>query len=128
MIFFKKVKKYWFLPLIFAVWLLAIFIDARYNEKLREEYPVVKFEDKINARVLKIRKIKGGSYITKNNSEKIGLLSAQNYLYHREYLVFNIFSGDSISKNAFSDTIYIFSPSGEVKYFVHGEVINRHLR
>ena len=120
--------KYWYLAVIFIGWLLAIFINASYNDKLREEYPVIKFEDEINARVLKIRKIKGGSFITTNFGEKIRLLSAQNYLYPNEYLVFNISPGDSISKNAFSDTIYIFSPSGEMKYFVHGELINRHLR
>lgn len=128
MIFLEKVKKYWYLPVFFASWLLAIFINARNNEKLREEYPVIKFEEEINARVLNIRKIKGGSYITTNNGKKIGLLAAQNYLYPKEYLVSNIFLGDSISKNAFSDTIYIFSPSGEMKYFVHREVINRYLR
>lgn len=109
---------------LFVIWLLAIKLDSKKGEEIREEYQLVQNEDEISSVVLKLKKIKGGCFI-KTKDVSIRLLSSQNYLYQDEYIHNNLFAGDSISKKSMSDTIYIFSPQGEMKYFVHKKVINR---
>ena len=119
-------KKYIVLIIVglISIWILAIVIHSKKGGELRAEYKIIKFEDEVNSTVLKLKKIKGTCYIKTDNSS-ISLLSSQNYLYENEYSHNNLFLGDSIFKRAKSDTIYIFSPKGEMKYFVHEKVINR---
>lgn len=119
-------KKYIILGIvaIFILWLFAIIMHGKKSEKLRAEYQLIQNKDEINAKLLKLKKIKGTCYLKTINSS-LSLLSSQNYLYQDEYIHNNLFIGDSISKNAMSDTIYIFSKKGGVKYFVHKKVINR---
>lgn len=109
---------------LFVLWVLAIKMDTKKGEQLRSEYRLVMLEENVNGVITSLKKIKGGCFI-KFNDISIRLPSSQNYLYDDEYMHNNVFVGDSIVKNAYSDTIYIFSPKGGVKYFVQGEVVNR---
>jgi len=121
------IKKKYIIFLIIAllsIWILGIFLDSRKGAEIRNEYILVRNDDDIKLVVQKLKKIKGGCFISNNNTS-IRLLSSQNYNYEDEYIHNNLFVGDSISKNAMSDTIYIFSKKGSMKYFVHGKVINQ---
>ena len=109
------------------VWLLAIKKENKKGEQIRDEYPLITSKDKIEGTIKNLRVIKGGCFI-KMNGESFRLLSSQNYLYKKEYIDNNISVGDSIFKNANSDTLYIYSSDGKEKYFVHNQGINRDKR
>lgn len=122
----KLSKKYYvlFFIILVAIWIAAITIDTKNGQNLLEEYPRINNKDEVRGIVKKIKKIKGGCFIT-TETEKFHLSSGQNYEYKNEYLHHNLFVGDSIIKNQYSDTIFIISSLGMEKYFVHNKVINR---
>ena len=98
-------------------------IQSTYYKGLSDKYPRITTSDSIGDKVVNLKKEKGVCFIQVKN-KMFRISSSQNYDYESEYIVNNIFVGDSIVKRSGSDTIYIYGMEG-VKYFVHQKVINR---
>jgi len=108
------------------VWFILIILDGRRIEKRNKVYNDLEKCDELNGRIIDIDIIKGYCYVTTEQTKMV-IHSSQNYLYSDEYISDNIFLGDSIIKDAGSDTIRIIRDRSEF-YFVHKKVINRHLK
>ncbi|MFA9370979.1 MAG: hypothetical protein ACERIH_04660 [Labilibaculum antarcticum] len=122
----KDKRKYIKWLLLLFIFIGGLLIQNMFNVKRNKEFPRTEKEDKVIGRIINLKIIKGTCYVELIDS-KIRISSSQNYQYHSEYIQNNIFIGDSIVKKSGSDTIRIISGNKEY-LFVHGKVINEHLR
>lgn len=96
--------------------------DDRRISALRIEYPTVGNKDSLSGIITDFIVNRGAILITVNNSFKTCINPSRNYKYDPVYLYKFIFKGDSIVKNAYSDTLYIYR-NNQNYYFVIGEFI-----
>lgn len=113
-----------FIGALFLIVLCAVFFWFRYQNKLYDDYSLLKYEQSVMARIADIKKIKGVSFITYSNNKRFRIESSINNQYKSEYIVDHLFLGDSIVKNSFSDTIRIFKQD-ETCVFIHKGMISK---
>lgn len=116
------------LILLFCIWLFAIYLDTKKGEKLRNEYPVLNINQRVDSRIKSVKKIRGGCFVTTQNEDKFLIHNSRNYKYKRPGIYENLSITDSISKKQNSDTVIIYKRNGEIMFFVHKEMINEDLR
>lgn len=118
----RKINRY-FIPIPILLIITIIIIDYRHLTALHKEYDLIERSDSISGIVEDIRSYKGTNFISIDGQKKtIGASSNENYKIPNINDIMDI--GDSIVKNANSDTILLYHKNKRY-YFIHDDVINR---
>jgi len=96
--------------------IITIHISENWSKQLTEKYPLLKRESEVNGIITDILH-QQSAFITLNNGAHIEVRYLTNHQYEfydfRNFIQFN----DSLSKRAYSDTIYVFR-EGQKYFFV----------
>lgn len=115
------------LTLIVVILIPAVYFtisDSIRINKFHNEFRKIGRNDFINNKIKEFQTLKGTSFLTFENGERIFIPTSGNYLYENEYLDKNLKIGDSLKKYSGSDTITLVT-EGRKLYFVIGQLIKR---
>ena len=105
-----------FFPCIIVGFIITVYISLNWQKQLNEKYPLLKRESEVNGIVTDILQQKS-AFITLNNGAYIEV----RYLKNTQYKFYDFCNfiqlNDSLSKRAYSDTLYVFR-EGEKYFFV----------
>lgn len=121
----KKAKPFFIVLCIVSMLSFAVFFtiyDFNNVKKLHQEFDKVEINDSLNGIINDIYTSKGASFITLKCEKKIFLKTSFNYQNENGYLDKSLKIGDSILKNAGSDTLFIIKPE-KTEYFILGKFI-----
>ncbi|MBD3350646.1 MAG: hypothetical protein GF364_04075 [Candidatus Lokiarchaeota archaeon] len=96
-----------------------MFIHKKHLESLFQEYPVFNTDMYFESRIADIHIEKGVCYITTSNGIKFRLNDVRNYEDNKFIMIEEFSVGDSIVKQAGSDTIYVMKDNGRF-YYIQG--------
>ena len=115
-IVFTKKQTILFIAFFVFGFIIMIVISSIQRYQLDNKYPLMKRETEINGVIIGKLNPKC-TYITLNNNSYIRVLTLTNTQYKPNYFDFFITYGDSLSKRANSDTLYVYR-GGREYYFV----------
>lgn len=125
--FIKKTRPVILIILIALIAYLAIkgtIEDNQKAEALRKEYPDPGKGIRISGIVKTSFSDRGALYISLEKNGKYCFSHSRNFAYDPPFLEEFIQNGDSILKNVYSDTLYIFRDD-EKYYFIIGEFLGK---
>ena len=114
---FKDFKFLFFLvPFLIIGFIISINLTSKHTSGTFEKYPLVKCGESINIMVISASTFKGTSLVIDKNKQKHSI-RAFNWNLKDSYLQNHLLAGDSISRNAHSDILYLYKKDGSVIEF-----------
>ena len=110
-----SLKSVWYVPLIIIGFVFGGMLVNNVRDSVFNNYPLLKDEEFVNTIVLESDKYKGTTLINDRNNR----FSVRAWTFEESKILhYHLEAGDSISRNAFSDTLFLFKyDTGEVILF-----------
>jgi len=110
------------IPIIFALgvgWLVFGFYTFNKWNKGLGNFKNINYDIKIADKLKVLRRYKGITYIQLTTGEKIAVQPLRNNLYNPSSIYDAIYSGDSIYKDSGSDSVFLKSMNGDVRWYLN---------